>query len=77
MLQESFDTGFSKPGLVGMINTGNHSNGSAFFINLNDHTHLDDSVVIVGEVTQGLENVLALSELYGQANIEITGAGDL
>lgn len=71
MLQESFDTTFEKEGLVAMVNTGNHENGSAFFITLDDFSHLNHKAVVVGEVVEGLENVLALSQL-GRPNGVLT-----
>jgi cyclophilin family peptidyl-prolyl cis-trans isomerase len=77
MQQEAFDTKFSKIGLVGMVNTGKYKNGSAFFISLSDHSHLDNKVVVVGEVTEGLENVLKLSENFGKSAIKITSAGEI
>jgi cyclophilin family peptidyl-prolyl cis-trans isomerase len=62
-LKESTGTPFSQKGLVAMVNTGDHTVGSKFFITLGDFSHLDYSCVVVGEVIEGLSNVYELSRL--------------
>lgn len=54
-----------KPGLLSMANKGKgtNSNGSQFFITVVPTPWLDDNHTIFGEVTEGLEHVIAISEL--------------
>jgi cyclophilin family peptidyl-prolyl cis-trans isomerase/protein-disulfide isomerase len=52
---ENNDLLFSKPGVVGMANSGPDTNGSQFFITYAPANHLTGSYTIFGQVISGLE----------------------
>lgn len=47
----------SQAGMVGMANSGPHTNGSQFYITLGDRSYLDGDYSLFGEVIQGMETV--------------------
>jgi len=47
----------NKKGSISMANSGPNTNGSQFFINVNDNINLDDKHVVFGKVVEGLELV--------------------
>jgi peptidylprolyl isomerase len=47
----------SQPGMVGMANSGPHTNGSQFYITLGDRSYLDGDYSLFGEVIQGMDTV--------------------
>jgi len=50
-------------GTVAMANSGPNTNGSQFFINLVDNTHLDSKHTVFGKVTAGMEVVEAIGKV--------------
>lgn len=52
---ESNDLLFSKPGMVGMANSGPDTNGSQFFITFAPASHLNGFFTIFGQVVSGLD----------------------
>lgn len=54
-VNEISDLLFSKPGVVGMANSGPDTNGSQFFITYAPAAHLNGSYTIFGQVISGLE----------------------
>lgn len=48
-------------GAVGMANAGPNTNGSQFFIALDDASHLNGRYTVFGEVSEGMDVALALS----------------
>lgn len=52
---EVSDLLFTKPGLVGMANSGPDTNGSQFFITFAPAAHLNGAYTIFGQVISGLE----------------------
>ncbi len=56
-------------GTISMANAGRNTNGSQFFINLNDNNFLDPKHTVFGRVTSGMEVARAIEEVR-------TGPGD-
>jgi len=46
-----------QPGMVGMANSGPHTNGSQFYITLGDRSYLDGDYTLFGRVFSGMEVV--------------------
>ncbi len=54
------DLGHGRPGMLGMANSGHHTNGSQFYITLGDRSYLDGDYTVFGRVVQGMEAVDAV-----------------
>lgn len=58
---ESSELLFTKPGMVGMANSGPGTNGSQFFITFAPAAHLNGSYTIFGQVISGMDVVEQLT----------------
>jgi cyclophilin family peptidyl-prolyl cis-trans isomerase len=54
------DLGHGRAGMLGMANSGPHTNGSQFYITLGDRSYLDGDYTVFGEVVEGMDVVEAV-----------------
>eukprot|EP00413_Alexandrium_margalefii_P011649 CAMPEP_0204525736 /NCGR_PEP_ID=MMETSP0661-20131031/8065_1 /ASSEMBLY_ACC=CAM_ASM_000606 /TAXON_ID=109239 /ORGANISM="Alexandrium margalefi, Strain AMGDE01CS-322" /LENGTH=90 /DNA_ID=CAMNT_0051531541 /DNA_START=47 /DNA_END=315 /DNA_ORIENTATION=- len=57
---EGFQVRHSRPGLLSMANSGPDSNGSQFFVTLDEAPQLDGRHVVFGEVLEGYDVVRSI-----------------
>jgi cyclophilin family peptidyl-prolyl cis-trans isomerase len=61
---DEFGEGLSNvTGTISMANSGPGTNGSQFFINVNNNTFLDKKHAVFGEVTDGMDVVMTISKV--------------
>jgi cyclophilin family peptidyl-prolyl cis-trans isomerase len=66
---DEFGEGLSNvTGTISMANSGPDTNGSQFFINVNDNTFLDKKHAVFGEVTDGMDVVMTISKVSKNEN---------
>lgn len=64
MFADEFGEGLSNvTGTISMANSGPNTNGSQFFVNVNDNLHLDGKHSVFGKVTSGMEVVMKISQV--------------
>lgn len=64
MFADEFGDGLSNvTGTISMANSGPNTNGSQFFINVNDNLHLDQRHSVFGKVTSGMDVVMKISQV--------------
>jgi len=69
------DLRFDAEGVVGMANSGPHTNGSQFFITLGPASHLNGGYTAFGKVISGMEAVKAIAKGDAMKKVEIVRAG--
>ncbi|KAG7218763.1 hypothetical protein INR49_007300, partial [Caranx melampygus] len=79
---ENFQLKHIGPGILSMVNTGPNTNGSQFFISMEEKEWLDGKNVVFGSIVEGLQ-VVKKMESYGSkngtttTNIVITDCGQI
>ena len=60
---EIHDRNNNNVGTIAMANAGPNTNGSQFFINVADNNFLDDKHTVFGKVIDGMDTVMAITEV--------------
>jgi peptidylprolyl isomerase len=80
---ESFHVAHDAPGILGMVNDGEHTNSSAFYVTLKRTSWMDRKYVAFGRVMEGLKTIQAIHDADVRHNqspkvqIVITDCGEL
>lgn len=59
---ESFHVAHDAPGILGMVNDGEHTNSSSFYITMKKNGWMDQRYVAFGRVMEGLSVVQAIHD---------------
>jgi len=66
----------NRAGILGMANGGPHTNGSQFYITLDDRFYLDGDYTVFGEVVEGMDVVNAIIQDDVIHNVKIVRCGE-
>jgi peptidylprolyl isomerase len=65
----------NKAGMVGMANSGPHTNGSQFYITLSDRSYLDGDYTVFGQVISGMKVIYTIRQNDPIISISIIRVG--
>ncbi len=71
----SADLRHDRPGILGMANSGPHTNGSQFYITLAERSYLDGDYTVFGRVVEGLDVVMSIAQGDVIRTVEIIRTG--
>ncbi|RPJ85542.1 MAG: hypothetical protein EHM13_00690, partial [Acidobacteria bacterium] len=66
----------SRAGMLGMANSGPHTNGSQFYVTLGDRSYLDGNYTVFGQVVSGLDVVHSIVQGDYIDHVRIVRAGE-
>jgi len=64
-----------RAGVLGMANAGPHTNGSQFYITLDERSYLDGNYTVFGRVVEGLEAVYRIVQGDAISSVDIVRSG--
>ncbi|MBN2199535.1 MAG: glycoside hydrolase family 127 protein [Candidatus Aminicenantes bacterium] len=67
--------GHGRAGVLGMANSGPHTNGSQFYVTLADRSYLDGDYTVFGRVVEGLDVVNAVVQGDAIVSVDILRSG--